>query len=308
VHVPFYFNPYQYFHQGSRTPAKCLRNYSALFFSLDSLHCKTEGAPKVQHVLIENSSRWPFRTGLINMAEHHSNDTNDAHYPNENLENWQLPCEQCISRPPVFNADNCSCAEVAAHSRGCQHLSQSSFYEQPRFHYENTLPVYHQQPQSYASSSISVPSPEGPEREDPNKPPTNNFLPLGPEAGLNETQHRRSASFHSDLSYQMRRFLVEQEEHQHPAPYATERAPAESGFLPQDIYIQSQAPGKGKKGKLSYMSASTSSGDASFFSWNVDPVTGSGAWVDAEGNLYEYAGNSYPMVVSGEFIYDDTMN
>jgi hypothetical protein len=106
----------------------------------------------------------------------------------------------------------------------------------------------------------------------------------------------------------MRRFLVEQEEHQHPAPYATERAPAESGFLPQDIYIQSQAPGKGKKGKLSYMSASTSSGDASFFSWNVDPVTGSGAWVDAEGNLYEYAGNSYPMVVSGEFIYDDTMN
>jgi hypothetical protein len=110
------------------------------------------------------------------------------------------------------------------------------------------------------------------------------------------------------MSYQMRRFLVEQEENQHPVPYATEHAPPESRFLPQDIYIQAQAPGKGKKGKLSYMSASTSSGDASFFSWDVDPRTGIGAWVDADGNLYEYAGNSYPMAVSGELIYDDTMN
>jgi len=238
------------------------------------------------------------------MAEHHDHDTNDAHYQNENLEQWQLPCEQCIrtfssSRPPVFNADNCSCAEVASHTRGGQHLSQSPFYEQPTYHYENTLPVYHQQPQSYASSSISVPSPDGPEREDPN-----NFLPLGPEAGLNETQHRRLASFHSDMSYQMRRFLVEQEEHQHPAPYATEHGPTETRFLPQDIYIQSQAPAKGKKSKLSCMSASISSGDASLFSWDVDPVTGIGAWIDAEGNLY--AGDSYPLAVSGEFIYDDT--
>jgi hypothetical protein len=86
-----------------------------------------------------------------------------------------------------------------------------------------------------------------------------------------------------------------------------EHGPIESQLLPQDIYIQSQTPGKGKKGKLSYMSASTSSGDANFFSWNVDPDTGVGAWVDREGHLYVYAGDSYPLAVSGEFIDDNTM-
>jgi hypothetical protein len=113
----------------------------------------------------------------------------------------------------------------------------------------------------------------------------------------------------------MRRFLIEQEEQQHPAPYATEHGPSETRFLPQDIFIQSQtrAPAQVKKGKLSCASTSMLScesigSEASFFNWNVDPVTGTGAWIDREGNLYEYAGDSYPMVVVGEFIYDDTMN
>jgi hypothetical protein len=280
-------------------------------FSLGFPHCKTKCASTVQYALIANSLSWPFHTRLINMAEHHAHDTNEAHCQNESLGQWQMPCEQCIrtlssSRPPVFNADNCSCAEVASHTRGGPHISQSPRYERPMYHYENTLPIYHQQPQSYASSSISVPSPEGPEREDPNAQSTNNFLPLGPEAGLNETQHRRSASFHSDMSYQMHRFLVEQEECQNPPPYATEHGPTETRFLRQDIHIQSPAPDTGKKGKLSYMSTSTSSSYASSFSWEVDPITGIGAWTDAEGNLY--VGDSYPLALSGEFMYDETMN
>jgi hypothetical protein len=210
-------------------------------------------------------------------------------------------------------------ADVTSHTRDGQHLSQSPFYEQPMYYYENTLPAYYQQPQSYTSSSNSVPSPEGPEREDVNTQTTNNFLPLGPEADLNETQHDSSAkpaSFHSDMSYQMRRFLGEQEEHQNPAPYATKPGPSKSRFLDQDINIQSQprAKGKVKEGNLSCASTSLASlscesisSDVSFFNWDVDPVTGLGAWIDTEGNLYEYSRDSYPMATNGEFIYDDTM-
>jgi hypothetical protein len=141
---------------------------------------------------------------------------------------------------------------------------------------------------------LSASSTEGPEREDPITHTTSNVLPLGPVAGLNETRHRHSGSFHSDMSYQMRRFLVEQEEAQYPAPYATENDHAESRFLPQDLY---EAPGKKRKGKLRYRSASTSSGDASFLSWDVGRVPGIVAWIDTEGSVYTRG--SYSLYVDG---------
>ncbi|KUJ20533.1 uncharacterized protein LY89DRAFT_445989 [Mollisia scopiformis] len=149
-------------------------------------------------------SLWPFRLQPFNMAIPDHNNTDSTHHYEESIDQWI--CSQCFktvspTRPPVFNPENCSCVEAG----GGGPVSQPRTEEQPLYGYDNTM----NQP-SYASSVVSFTGPEGPERENPNMQITNNYLPLGPDTGLNETQHRRSASFESDMSYQMRRFLVEE--------------------------------------------------------------------------------------------------
>ncbi len=244
--------------------------------------------------------------------EHHDMDHNDHLY--DPIDQWACPnCYKAISasRPPTFNAENCSCVEVGTHSNDTgEHFSQPMVREQPMYHYDTTTQFHTQRPQSYASSSLSGPCPEGPEREDPNMHLTTVYLPLGPETGLNEAQHRRTASFHSDMSYPMQRFLGEQDYFQ---PYGTEHAATNSKFLPQDIYIQSQASKKVNRGtkrsKQSYMSAQSSgSAEASFVSWGLDPVTEAGAWAGEGKN--KRPGDGYAMVLSGltDFHIDDHMN
>ena len=165
---------------------------------------------------------------------------------------------------------------------------------------------YNQVPQSYASSNLSGPCPEGPEREDPNVPLTARYLPLGPPIGLNETQHQRAASFHSDLSLPMLRFLGERE---YPEHYATEHAPMKGRFLSQGLHIQSQVSKEvhksTKRSKQSYMSMQSSGSHETGLSWGLlDPVTDVGAW-DLDGSPRD----GYALALSGltEFhINDDT--
>jgi len=240
--------------------------------------------------------------------EHHDIDHNDL--PFENIDQWScIICYKPVSasRPPSFNPENCSCVEVGTHAKGAGEYSQPMIREQPMYHYEATTHYHTQHPQSYASSSLSVPCPEGPEREDPNMHITNGYLPLGPPTGLNELQHQRTASIHSDMSYPMQRFLGELD---HFQPYGTEHAPTNGTFLSQDLYIQSSKKvNKGtKRSKQSYMSVqSSSSAEASFVSWGLDPLTAAGAWAGEGGN--QRPGDGYAMVLSGftEFHINDSM-
>jgi hypothetical protein len=180
---------------------------------------------------------------------------------------------------------------------------QPMIREQPMYHYDSiTQTHYHNQsPQSYASSNLSGPCPEGPEREDPNMNVTHGYLPLGPPIGLNEAQHQRTASFHSNMSYPMLRFLDEHDYYE--PPYATEHASINTRFLSQDLHIQSQASKKVQKGtrrsKQSWMSMqSSSSAETSFVSWGLlDPVTEAGAWSAEGGN--KRPGEGYALDLSG---------
>ena len=206
--------------------------------------------------------------------QNHNIDNNDETY--EPIDQWELECFRChkpisADRPPNYNSENCSCVEVGTHGAGPgEYFSQPMIREQPMYHYDSTTHTYYhnQSPQSYASSNLSGPWPEGPEREDPNAHFTGGYLPLGPSIGLNEAQHRRTASFNSNLSFPMLRFLGERD----LCYDTTEQAPTNSRFLSQDLHIQSHTSNKVQRGtkrsKKSHMSMQSSgSNDASFVSW-----------------------------------------
>jgi len=242
----------------------------------------------------------------------------EGHAQYEQFSDWTCPhCFRKISatRPPVFNADNCSCDEVALfHAGNAAYYSEPATYEQPLYNPEITAP-YHHQARSEASSSASVPCPEGPERDNPDLQVGNSYLPLvEPRHGLNEIQHQRTASFHSDMSYPLQRFLGEM--NTHPATtYNTEHPERASNtnFLSQEIHLQSSK--KIKKGtphsKLSWMSESSRSGDASVESWGMDPLAGAGMWDDRSGygnTLTRSGGYGYAMQLSGmseNAVFDD---
>lgn len=240
---------------------------------------------------------WPLRDSpFLNMApEQYDFGGEYAHY--ESIDQWDSICPYCFktissSRPPVFNPDNCGCVEAGTHANGGDEQSSNSLFEMQGVQYEPA--VYYQRPQSTTSSSESVPCPEGPEHEAPNFTIGNTFLPLVAEPGLNEVQHRRSASFHSEMSYQMRRFLVEGDSR--PPAQSTESASSNTNkFLSQEIQIRTHQVKKPKKrSKPSYQSLS--SGDASFHSWGADPTIAIGTQFDSGRSHFE---NEYPLTISG---------
>jgi hypothetical protein len=214
---------------------------------------------------------------------------------------WVLVEADSSSRPPHYNPDNCSSAALGDYSNGLTQVPHPAASPTPSYQYEKNGNAYYQSPQSYASSTASVPCPEGVEREDPNLALTYHYLPLVPDTGLNEAQHRRSASIHSDMSYQMSRFLLDQQRNQ---PRQSISPPTQNKFLPQDIYIQSQSPKKAKKdkkrGKLSYQSfESSNSEDQDFVGWGVDPTVHTGEWIE-DGRLGYYRdGYGYSLSLSG---------
>ncbi|KAE9376971.1 hypothetical protein N431DRAFT_368469 [Stipitochalara longipes BDJ] len=241
--------------------------------------------------------------------KNHDHDNNDQAY--EEIDQWELACFQChkpisADRPPNYNCENCSSVEVGTHANA-NYVSYPMIRE--RTMYYGQTHYHNQSPQSYASSNLSGPCPEGPEREDPNTPFTASYLPLGPPIGLNETQHQRTASFNSDLSFPMLRFLRERD---YPEHYSTEHITTEGRFLSQDLHIQSQASKKvhnsAKRSKQSYMSMQSSGSHETGFSWGLlDPVTAVGAW-DRDG-ANGHPRDGYALALSGltEFhINDDT--
>lgn len=247
---------------------------------------------------------WPLRP-IPNMSSPEYNFIEDTCL--EYGDTDQFTCPRCFkmisaSRPPVFNSDNCSCVEAAAYNGAMQRTHPSPYEQTPWHEYEYQLQasphMYPYQPESYASSNHSAPSPEGVENALPNMTISNEFLPLCPEAGLNEAQHRRTSSFTTDMSYQMRRFLVEQESH-HPARAPT--PPSPSRFLAQETHILSTRPqGKGRGSRESTKSRQSSgSGDMSYTGYGADAFTATGAWACEHGDAYQENQNHYSMTLSG---------
>lgn len=230
-------------------------------------------------------------------------------------------CARCCktlsaSRPPTYNADNCSCEEVASRTvgDGSPH-AQTPMQREPAYHYNDTTHLYSNQALSCASSSATVPCPEGPEHKKINLPVNNNYLPLAssPDLDLNHVQHQRAASFHSALSYPMVRFLRDPEVRQ--LVYGTEHInTSDSRFLSQEPHMQSSK--RAHKGspwsKPSHGSSESSpSRQESFMSWGIDPATGAGGWVADNGSQYVFQGDACPMVMSGVMeysVFDDEMN
>jgi hypothetical protein len=216
----------------------------------------------------------------------------------EQWEQWDSVCRYCFrtissSRPPVFNPDNCGCAEAGTFASGGAENSQSTPYELQGV--QHGREVYCQRPQSTTSSEESVSCPEGPEREEPKLHVSNTFLPLVADAGLNEAQHRRSASFHSEMSYQMRQFL--EGEDPRLSLHSNGTPSIKATFLPQDIHIQAQRAKKSKnRSKPSYQSFSSGSGEVSFHSWGGDPTIAVGTQFDVGRSVFE---GEYPLTISG---------
>jgi hypothetical protein len=222
-------------------------------------------------------------------------------YPHEPFEEWTLLDiyrSTSAARPPVLNDANRSCAETAQHSNGIiEQLPEPLLeeHELPEFDYDNTRRLWNYL-QSCSSSAVSSYDPEGPEQPEPDLHVASFYLPLAPGPGLGEDRHRRTVSFESNMSYQMRTYLLAPEVDK--IVQETAQPEIKNQFLPQAICVQPSASKEVNKGstrsKPSYVT--DSSGDASFLSWGIDPVTGNGAWLDEDGNVYP--ADYYPTTLS----------
>jgi hypothetical protein len=224
----------------------------------------------------------------------------ENHIQYDQSEEWV--CAKCLkivpaSHPTVLDRDTCTCVEAGPFVQDHSVTQKAEAFEQQVYQYQSPRTTYHPPAQSYASSAISAPCPEGPEREDPNSKVTNGYLPVVVDQGLNEAQYRQSTSDPSGISLQMWRFLVDPD-HNRPG-YTAAPASPDGRFLAQDVYIRSQKRGtSNKRRKASHQSIlSSSSGEPSFPGYDVDPMMGIGSWTDAGG--YVYSGDEYPLTMSG---------
>lgn len=237
----------------------------------------------------------------MDYAPHNIN--NDQYDYEEQMDQWV--CSQCSrsipsTRPPGYNSDNCTCGEVAGGGPVSHPYSdtQPTDIQQPSYHYDHTNGQYGNRAESYATSNGTFQGPEGPERNTPNlQINSGGYLALGQDPAQNygETQHRRTASFHSNMSYPMKIFLAESGQLQSSEHSGT--------FLPQDVKLSTSR--KVKRGsKPSWVTTDSGGGsDKMAWSWGVggDVTKDTGAWVEEygyedvqRGEMYEY-----PMVMSG---------
>jgi hypothetical protein len=217
--------------------------------------------------------------------------TEQHHVPNNGPRYDDDPaCPFCFrnisaDRPPILSPENCSCIDTTMDGGP----GRQETFEQPSY-----------SPESYASSGRSVPCPEGPENHQPNITTKNHYLPLGPSPGLNEREHRRSSSFKSDMSYQLRRFLIEDEEYDH-MPVQMEREARCTKFLQQDVQLSvSMAVAKSSKKSGKSMESGKSEGKDRYV-WighGGAEMVGLGAW-DEEIGLGILGEGGYPMAMSG---------
>lgn len=213
------------------------------------------------------------------------------------VEEWE--CARCAkiistSPTPLLNLDPCTCVDGDLFVGDCPRSQQVGGPGQDGYQYQ--LPSHHPA-QSYASSSISAPCPEGPEREDPNSHTTNGYLPVVVDQGLGEAQLRPSPSPPFDLSLQMWRFLIEQESYR--PGYAAEPTTPDPRLLAQEIHVRPQLRGgSNERRKASHQSIRSSRSDEpSFAACDGDPMAGVGSWDDA--GTYVYSSDEYPLTMSG---------
>lgn len=267
---------------------------TSLVSSLDSCHMPFHSRTNISRT---PSSLKPSHTRPSNMAiPEHNPMHNHHHYQHEALDQWL--CSQCFktispTRPPILNLDNCSCVDLGSGGGG----GMSSPYDQPRLTLEQPVYTYdtttHQQYNTQQlGTSTTDSAPERTNNATYRLP--NTYLTLGPETGLNEAQHRRSASFESEMSYQMRRFLVEQS-YDYTAQDAfegdvVERDEGNRRFLKQDVNIGYGYKKKGsrkvhKGSKVSWIS--DGSGREEEGSWTLGArcvaIGEMGAWVSGHG-------------------------
>jgi hypothetical protein len=234
----------------------------------------------------------PDHNIFIDDEYHHNITCNDRNQ-------WVYVEADSSSRPHVYNGDNCSGTDLGGFTNGLTRVPQPEVSTSQGCKFENHGNIrYHPSESSYSStaSTASVPCTDGIEREDPNLAVTTTYLPVVPDTGLNEIVHRRSASIHSDMSYQMRRFLADQRKNQTRRNISP---PARDRFLQQDLYIQSAKKKEKKRRTRSYQSfENDESDDQDFLDWEADPTAYAGKWTEDDRSDCQW-GNGYSSALSG---------
>jgi len=220
----------------------------------------------------------------------------------ERFDSWTCAsCFRTISaeRPPNPNLDNCSCSEAGTAVNDPDLHHQTNGVHGHRSDVENSpsprilsLPSF-----NAASDDGSVRGPEGPEARDPN----NAYLPLAPEVGLGELQHRRRSSFDNDingalLSFPMRRYLMTASPLERSCD-DFESAEAQEYWLRQDTYVT--GPTFSTRAHLGSSIPSMQSSSHSGLSWGIDPACGVGTWMEDRGQ------GAWPMVIDENAIEED---
>lgn len=216
------------------------------------------------------------------------------------IEEWEcLTCLKIMPSPAssALNRDTCTCLDAGSFAQDRNDPQQTEAFGQQVYQYQPPRTTVHVQLQSYASSSVSAPCPEGPEREVPNTAVANRHLPVAVDPGLNDPHYRLSNLAPPGLSLQMWRFLVDEDSNR--PGFVAEPASPDAGLLAEDFRLRSKKRGSSiKRRKASHQSAfSSSSEEHSFPGCDVDDMAGIGSW-DDNGN-YVYSGNEYPMTMSG---------
>lgn len=244
---------------------------------------------------------FPLLTKILSMAPEYNPFENDR-IQFDSIQEWE--CARCAktiptSPAPLLSPDACICVDSDPFVRDHRRPQEVGGFGQDGYRYQPPRTDHHFQAQSYASSSVSAPCPEGPERDDPNTNATNGFLHVEADPGLDETQFRPCSSDPFGLSLQMWRFLVEQD-YNRPG-YAAEPAGPDPRFLVQEALIRPHLRGRGssnKGRKASHQSIlSSCSDEPSFAGCDGDPMAGVGSWDDT--GAYVYSSDEYPLTMSG---------
>ena len=215
-------------------------------------------------------------------------------------EEWE--CARCLKTvpglgPPALNQDMCTCIDAGSFTQIHNRPQHGETVDRRVYSYQSPRTTDHLPPQSYASSSVSVPNPEGPGHEVPGTPGTNGQLLIMADPSLNGPQYHLPSADSSDLTAQLWRFLDEQR--QRRLSYAAEPTPPDAAYLASEFYLRSKKRGSSiKRRKASHQSVRSSNGEEySIASSDPNIILGVGSWDEKQPG--PYSGNEYPQSMSG---------
>lgn len=203
--------------------------------------------------------------------------------------------------PPAYNAQNCSCSDLASFSIGhgthtyqSQVPPQALVFEEPS-HYATTHagPLPYHQPESYTTDR-SVPGQEGVENQAPDLQTGAGYLLLN---GSPNDQERQIQEVEAQ-PWSIQRYLGRgsassfYDNTDHHLDSSISSSKVNTNFLKLNSRIG--APTTMRKSSSKRKSSAQSSRRAEVetaidgWTWDVNPVTGAGGWLDIEGDLYEF--------------------